>query len=145
MRWYGAAASSRLTSRSSVADKQPARTQAARRQAGDRDEAQGAGVADARRDQMLAAAARLIAERGFSDTRIADVAERIGSSPALVIYYFGTKDSLLTEALRWSERSFYAATEEMLHSTDKLRDRLGILVEWTLVADRQQNLTGDWG
>jgi AcrR family transcriptional regulator len=102
-------------------------------------------VADVRRDQMLAAASTLIAERGFSDTRIADVAQRVNASPALVIYYFGTKDSLLTEALRWSERSFYAATEEMLQSTEKLRDRLEILVEWTLVADKQQDLTGDWG
>ena len=71
----------------------------------------GDAVADVRRDQMLAAAAQLIAERGFSETRIADVAERVGASPALVIYYFGTKDSLLTEALRWSERAFYAAAE----------------------------------
>ena len=102
-------------------------------------------VADVRRDQMLAAAATLIAERGFSDTRIADVAERVGASPALVIYYFGTKDSLLTEALRWSERSFYAATEEMLRSTTSLRKRLEILVEWTLVPDNQTALTGDWG
>ena len=102
-------------------------------------------VADVRRDQMLAAASTLIAERGFSDTRIADVAKRVGASPALVIYYFGTKDSLLTEALRWSERSFYAATEEMLKSTEKLRDRLEVLVEWTLVADKQQDITGDWG
>jgi AcrR family transcriptional regulator len=105
----------------------------------------GDAVADVRRDQMLAAASTLIAERGFHDTRIADVAQRVGASPALVIYYFGTKDTLLTEALRWSERSFYAATEDMLRSTDKLHDRLGILVEWTLVADRQQDLTGDWG
>lgn len=102
-------------------------------------------VADVRRDQMLAAASTLIAERGFSDTRIADVAKRVGASPALVIYYFGTKDSLLTEALRWSERSWYAAAEEMLRSTEKLRDRLEILSEWTLVADKQQDLTGDWG
>ena len=72
---------------------------------------------------MLAAAATLIAERGFSETRIADVAERVGASPALVIYYFKTKDNLLTEALRWSERSFYAATEEMLRSTTSLRSR----------------------
>jgi len=106
---------------------------------------QGDAVADVRRDQMLAAAATLIAERGFSDTRIADVAERVGASPALVIYYFGTKDSLLTEALRWSERSFYAATEEMLRSTTSLRKRLEILVEWTLVPDNQTALTGDWG
>ncbi|HEY2879565.1 TetR/AcrR family transcriptional regulator [Nocardioides sp.] len=105
----------------------------------------GDAVADVRRDQMLAAASTLIAERGFNDTRIADVAQRVGASPALVIYYFGTKDSLLTEALRWSERSFYAATEEMLRSTDALRDRLETLVEWTLVADKQEALTGDWG
>jgi AcrR family transcriptional regulator len=105
----------------------------------------GDAVADVRRDQMLAAASTLIAERGFNDTRIADVAKRVGASPALVIYYFGTKDSLLTEALRWSERSFYAATEEMLRSTEELRDRLETLVEWTLVADKQESLTGDWG
>jgi AcrR family transcriptional regulator len=105
----------------------------------------GDAVADVRRDQMLAAASTLIAERGFHDTRIADVAKRVGASPALVIYYFGTKDSLLTEALRWSERSFYAATEDMLQRTDKLRDRLELLVEWTLVADKTEDLTGDWG
>jgi AcrR family transcriptional regulator len=105
----------------------------------------GRDLTDQRRDDMLEAAAALIAERGFGETRIADVARRVGASPALVIYYFGTKDSLLTEALRWSERSFYVATEEMLKSTDKLRDRLEILVEWTLVADKQDELTGDWG
>jgi len=50
-----------------------------------------------------------------------------------------------TEALRWSERSFYAATEEMLRSTTTLRKRIQILVEWTLVPDKQTELTGDWG
>jgi len=105
----------------------------------------GDAVADQRRDQMLAAAATLIAERGFGDTRIADVAQRVGASPALVIYYFGTKDSLLTEALRWSERSFYAATEEMLRTTPTVRRRLETLVEWTLVSDVQASLTSDWG
>src|SRR3954452_7080505 len=107
--------------------------------------ANGDAVADVRRDQMLAAAATLIAERGFSDTRIADIASRVGASPALVIYYFGTKDSLLTEALRWSERSFYAATEEMLRSTPTIRARLETLVEWTLVADVPTSSTSDWG
>jgi AcrR family transcriptional regulator len=105
----------------------------------------GDAVADVRRDQMLAAAATLIAERGFSDTRIADVAARVGASPALVIYYFGTKDSLLTEALRWSERSFYAATEEMLRTTSTIRRRLETLVEWTLVPDVPTSMTSDWG
>lgn len=100
-------------------------------------------VADVRRDQMLVAAAHLIAERGFSDTRIVDVAERVGASPALVIYYFGTKDSLLTEALRWSERSFYSAVEEMLRETPALTDRIDNLV--TACLPVAEETPDDWG
>src|SRR5262245_46291975 len=105
----------------------------------------GEAVADVRREEMLAAAAKLIAERGFSDTRIADVAARVGASPALVIYYFGTKDSLLTEALRWSERSFYEAAEQMLQRTTSLQKRLKALVAWTCLPEGQSDAPGDWG
>ena len=56
---------------------------------------------------MLRAALEVIAERGFPETRIADVAERAGTSPALVIYYFKTKDNLLTEAMRFAEDLWY--------------------------------------
>ena len=55
---------------------------------------------EARRVQMLRAAAELVCERGFSETRISDVAKRAGVSSALVIYYFGTRDRLLVDALR---------------------------------------------
>src|ERR1700733_3560178 len=70
--------------------------------------ASGLGTADSRREQMLRAALEVIAERGYADTRIADVAERTGISPALVIYYFKTKDQLLTEAIRYLENVWYA-------------------------------------
>ena len=50
----------------------------------------------------------MIAERGFPETRIADVAATAGTSPALVIYYFKTRDQLLTEAIRLSEDRWYA-------------------------------------
>ena len=59
-------------------------------------------------EQMLRAAMDVIVERGYADTRIADVAERTGTSPALVIYYFKTRDQLLTEAIRYSEDTWYA-------------------------------------
>src|ERR1700678_115987 len=62
-----------------------------------------------RREQMLNAALEVLVERGYADTRIADVAERTGTSPALVIYYFKTRDQLLTEAIRFSEDTWYAA------------------------------------
>ena len=66
-----------------------------------------ADTADQRRGQMLRAAIEVIEERGFPETRIADVAARAGTSPALVIYYFKTKDQLLTEALRYAEDTWY--------------------------------------
>lgn len=101
---------------------------------------------DVRRDQMLRAAAELIAERGFSETRISDVATRAGASPALVVYYFGTKDHLLTEALRSSERAFYAAADELLASRRGIRSRLETLVRLTCVPrGRDDESMGSWG
>src|SRR5690348_4387350 len=72
-------------------------------------QANNVGTADQRREQMLRAAIDVIVERGYAESRIADVAERAGTSPALVIYYFKTKDQLLTEAIRFSEDSWYEA------------------------------------
>jgi AcrR family transcriptional regulator len=68
----------------------------------------GSRDAGERREQMLRAALEVILERGYAETRIADVAERTGTSPALVIYYFKTRDQLLTEAIRYSEDTWYA-------------------------------------
>lgn len=100
---------------------------------------------EARRTQMLAAAAELICERGFSDTRIADVAKRAGVSSALVIYYFGTRDRLLVDALRYSEESFYEAAERMLADTPSLRERLSLLIQWTCVPESDGEIPGAWG
>lgn len=102
---------------------------------------------EARRIQMLRAAAELICERGFSDTRIADVAKRAGVSSALVIYYFGTRDRLLVDALRYSEESFYTAAENMLAEVGSLRERLSLLIRWTCVpeGDGDDEIPGAWG
>lgn len=94
---------------------------------------------------MLSAAAALIAERGFAETRITDVATRVGASPALVIYYFGTKDRLLTEALRHSERAFYAAADAMLLEPGTMVDRLASLVRLTCVPEQGDEVAGAWG
>src|SRR5215831_4760911 len=48
-------------------------------------QANSAGTADQRREQMLRAALEVINERGYADSRIADVAERAGTSPMAAI------------------------------------------------------------
>src|SRR6201996_9318493 len=78
----------------------------------------------ARREQLLRSALEVIVARGYADTRIADVAEHAGTSPALVIYYFKTRDQLLTEALRFSEDAWYAAGSQRLAAIDNATGRL---------------------
>src|ERR1017187_7898399 len=90
--------------------------------------ADGTGTADQRREQMLRAALEVIQERGFPDTRIADVAERAGISPALVIYYFKTKDQLLTEAIRSSEDTWSAAGTRRMAAIETAAGRLEELI-----------------
>jgi AcrR family transcriptional regulator len=91
-------------------------------------QADGSGTADQRREQMLRAALEVIVERGFPETRIADVAERAGTSPALVIYYFKTKDQLLTEAFQFSEDSWYESGISRLAAIDTAEARLEELI-----------------
>ena len=92
-------------------------------------------AAEQRRAQLLRAALDVIVARGYADTRIADVAEHAGTSPALVIYYFKTRDQLLTEALRYSEDSWYAAGTERLAAIPTAAGQLTELVAMTCLPD----------
>lgn len=100
---------------------------------------------EARRLAMLDAAAELITERGFGETRIADVAKRAGVSSALVIYYFGTRDRLLVDALRHSEENFYDTAAKMLTEVTGFRERLSTIVEWCCIPQFDGEVNGAWG
>ena len=82
---------------------------------------------DQRRKAILDAAAEVVVERGLSETRVTDVAERVGVSHGLVHYYFPTKDALVT------------ATMRHLADADIQRLRKAIAAEPT-AADRLQRL-----
>ena len=100
---------------------------------------------EARRRAMLQAAAELISERGFGETRIADVAKRAGTSSGLVIYYFGTRDRLLVDALKFSEEAYYDAATVLLGEEADFRKRLSMLVEWSCVPALPGEVSGAWG
>jgi AcrR family transcriptional regulator len=104
----------------------------------------GAAAGDARREQMLRAAVEVICERGFADTRIADVAERAGTSPALVIYYFKTKDQLLAEALRYSEDQWYAEGQRRMAKLPSAAARLQELVAMCCLPEADPTPNPTW-
>jgi AcrR family transcriptional regulator len=92
-----------------------------------------------RRPQLLEAAAGVIAERGIASTRIADVAERAGTSPPAILYWFKSKDDLLAEALTVEEERFYRQLTDRMEELESPRDKLRLMLEssaeeydWTL-------------
>jgi AcrR family transcriptional regulator len=108
------------------------------------DSADGAGAAEQRREQMLRAALEVIVERGYAETRIADVAERAGTSPALVIYYFKTRDQLLTEAIGYSEDAWYAAGVQRLETIPTAAGQLTELIAMTCLPDDDPAPRSEW-
>ena len=104
----------------------------------------GVGTADQRREQMLRAAVEVIIERGYSDSRIADVAERAGTSPALVIYYFKTKDQLLTEAIRFAEDLWYEAGTRRMAAIPTAAGRLEEIVAMSCLPEEDPDSPNSW-
>ena len=65
-----------------------------------------------RRDDLLAAALELFADRGYEGTSVADLADATGLSKAAFVYHFGSKGDLLLEL-----------AEPLLLDLDDLMDR----------------------
>jgi AcrR family transcriptional regulator len=99
---------------------------------------------DGRREQLLDAALRVIADRGFPETRIADVAATAGTSPALVIYYFKTRDQLLTEAIRLSEDRWYADGTARIARITTAAGRLEELVAMSCLPEEEGDGEVSW-
>jgi AcrR family transcriptional regulator len=77
-----------------------------------------------RRPELLAAAAEVIRERGLEHVRVADVADRAGTSAPSVLYYFASKAELLKEALTSAEERFYEELEVELAQLEGGPERL---------------------
>ena len=101
-------------------------------------------AADQRRVDLLRCALEVIAERGFPDTRISDVAEQAGTSPALLIYYFKTKDNLLTEAMRYAEDLWYDLGARRMAVIESAAARLEEIVAMTCLSETDTELPDSW-
>ena len=84
-----------------------------------------------RKPQIVAAAAEVLYERGLFDTRISDIAERVGTSAPTILYYFESKDRLLEEAVDQSDREFYARLTEGQARYERAGEKLVHLIEQT--------------
>lgn len=82
-----------------------------------------------RHQEILDAAARVITERGLAETRISDIAEQAGVSPGLILYYFESKDRLLSEALTYANDQFYLRMSREIRRIPSAKDQLRRLID----------------
>jgi AcrR family transcriptional regulator len=86
-----------------------------------------------RKPQILRAAAEVITERGFAATRIADVAARAGTSPPAVLYWFESREQLLTEALVADEASWGEDLDQLVAAQPSASVKLRVILEQTAI------------
>jgi AcrR family transcriptional regulator len=82
-----------------------------------------------RPEQILAAASRAIQQRGFANTRIADIAREAGMSTGAIHYYFDVKDEVLIAALKWASERLFDRLDELSHAAASERERLAQVFE----------------
>jgi AcrR family transcriptional regulator len=82
-----------------------------------------------RPEQILAAASRAIQQRGFANTRIADIAREAGMSTGAIHYYFDVKDEVLTAALKWASERLFDKLDGLSLGATSERERLAQVIE----------------
>lgn len=109
------------------------------------------------REEVLAAAMEMIAERGLEKLTMAALGHEVGMSSGHLLYYFRSKDELLLRTLEWSEGRLGAERGRLLAARGTARERLDAYVDlyvpdghrdphWTLwleVWNRSQNAADD--
>lgn len=68
-------------------------------------------ITEERRKQILSAAVKIFAVRGFANTKISDIASAADLSYGLVYHYFKTKDDIFTELIAQAHGHFTGALE----------------------------------
>ena len=68
--------------------------------------------------QIMEAAEKLFAGKGFEGTSVRDIAEAAGVNLAMISYYFGSKEKLMEAMFSYRSESFKLQLETMIHNRD---------------------------
>ncbi|MGK0722376.1 TetR/AcrR family transcriptional regulator [Leucobacter sp. W1478] len=69
-----------------------------------------------RRDQLVVAAQRVVAEYGLDGAKLSRIAQAAGLTPGAVLYYYPEVDALVLEAIRSSMERFHEHRARMLEN-----------------------------
>jgi AcrR family transcriptional regulator len=86
--------------------------------------ARARGTQEKRREELVLAAFRLIAQHGFEGLRTRDVAAEVGVNIATLHYYFPTKEALIRGVVDYATQRFRSTLEPHGSPADQLRNHL---------------------
>jgi AcrR family transcriptional regulator len=75
-----------------------------------------ASTPESRRDELLAIAARLFAEKGFKNTTVRDIADAAGILSGSLYHHFDSKESMVDEILSTFQAELFGQYDEILGS-----------------------------
>lgn len=81
------------------------------------------------RERLLRATAAVLAERGYGQTRLGDVASRAGLRPPAIYYYFSSRDELVAEVMRVGQQRVREHVEAAIAGLPDARAQVGAAVE----------------
>nr|MBU6203067.1 TetR family transcriptional regulator C-terminal domain-containing protein [Acidobacteriota bacterium] len=84
---------------------------------------------EARRVEILEATCKVVIDRGFAGTRIADVAKRLNVSNSLIHYHFDSKEALLAAAFEYYARKDLSEMERDIELGQSATAQLWRLIE----------------
>jgi AcrR family transcriptional regulator len=94
---------------------------------------------DARREELVRAAWRVIADRGIDEVTIREIARESGYSSGVLAHYFENKDELLAYALRLSHKQIFTRYEQEVE-TPVQADALRAVLFDNLPLEEQRDL-----
>ncbi len=87
-----------------------------------------------RREELLALAAGLFAQKGFRNTTVRDIADAAGILSGSLYHHFDSKESMVDEILRTFQDELFGQYDAILRSDDDARSKLERAVEVSFAA-----------
>jgi AcrR family transcriptional regulator len=102
----------------------------------------GKQIASYRRKQITRAAYEIIAEKGYYNFTMMDIAQRAGVSSGLIHHYFKDKENMLVTLLREMQQNIRISTEKAIEQSGDPKEQLDIFMNqaFNLVEDEREYL-----
>jgi AcrR family transcriptional regulator len=89
----------------------------------------GKQIASFRKRQITRAAYEIIAEKGYYNFTMMDIAKQAGVSSGLIHHYFKDKENMLVTLLREMQQNVRSSLERALEKEDDPKEKLGIFID----------------